>query len=516
MGQNIKIYIIVAAITFVTIALFKPALNPTLGDEEYKRWRSILLFSPLPFLFIPNYWLAVLVLFALLTTITPKEVGKRAVYFILALLCLPNLMKDIPGAAGINILFEMSSIRLVILAMLLPALSAISSSSNRLRLFQHPIDKYVLGYILLTLLLYMRNMESITSFLREGWYSYLDHFLIYYVVSRAIQSKEDLRAAFYAFAVVGTIMAMITLFEFVTNWLIFHDLHHFVGSDAPKFSAYATVRAGVSRPVAAYFQPIELGLILAVCIGCFTALFYTQKFGKNKWIIIAILVGGLLGTLSKGPLLGAVAFALVFVILGKSAIKSLVMLGIFVLVTLGTLSVVPHGDKVLSVLPIVGEPNSESFDYRSLLFQQSMLVIKKNLLFGSTNFLETPEMQVLIQGQGIIDIVNTYIAVALTYGGVGLFFYVMILVSSALCAYKNMRRCEGKDDELKVYGQALVALIVAFALTIATVSSIGRIWQVLLILVALSTAYSVIVRNMLSAEQQSKQTITPPARDRFK
>lgn len=39
----------------------------------------------------------------------------------------------------------------------------------------------------------------------------------------------------------------------------------------------------------------------------------------------------------------------------------------------------------------------------------SWIVIQRNPLFGSFDFRNTPEMQSMIQGEGIIDIVNTYI-----------------------------------------------------------------------------------------------------------
>lgn len=66
-------------------------------------------------------------------------------------------------------------------------------------------------------------------------------------------------------------------------------------------------------------------------------------------------------------------------------------------------------------------------------------MIQRNPLFGSFDFRNTPEMQSMIQGEGIIDIVNTYINLALRVGLVGLTLFVGFFVSILFGLRKALR-----------------------------------------------------------------------------
>ena len=90
----------------------------------------------------------------------------------------------------------------------------------------------------------------------------------------------------------------------------------------------------------------------------------------------------------------------------------------------------PIGDRIINLLPYVGsEENTVTADYRTKLLENSWIVIQRNPVFGSVDYLETPEMQEMIQGQGIIDVVNTYIQVALNTGLVGLGLFVLFFAA---------------------------------------------------------------------------------------
>ena len=55
-------------------------------------------------------------------------------------------------------------------------------------------------------------------------------------------------------------------------------------------------------------------------------------------------------------------------------------------------------------------------------------VMAQNLYFGSFTSASSPAMEALRQGQGIIDVVNTYIGVGLQTGVVGLALAVGVLL----------------------------------------------------------------------------------------
>ena len=84
-------------------------------------------------------------------------------------------------------------------------------------------------------------------------------------------------------------------------------------------------------------------------------------------------------------------------------------------------------------MPFVGHIGAETVSYREHLFRVSLDVIQLNPIFGSPNFLM--QMEELRTGEGIIDLVNAYLAFALAYGLVGLGLFVGFMrVASPICS----------------------------------------------------------------------------------
>jgi hypothetical protein len=154
---------------------------------------------------------------------------------------------------------------------------------------------------------------------------------------------------------------------------------------------------------------------------------------------------------------------------------------------------------VLDMLPFIGNLEKENITYRERLLDNSWIVIQRNPLFGSFDFRNTPEMQSMIQGDGIIDIVNTYLNLALRVGLVGLG-----------CSWRSSSACCGgsqghagipdKDDEQRQLGQALLATLVGILVIIFTVSSITVIPVVYWSVAGLSVAYMQMVRRLRAAQ----------------
>ncbi len=132
----------------------------------------------------------------------------------------------------------------------------------------------------------------------------------------------------------------------------------------------------------------------------------------------------------------------------------------------------PAGAWLLHFLPFIGSVDAGSVDYRQRLFENAVQVIERNPWLGSADYLSTPEMQEMIQGQGIIDIVNTYLRVALNSGlvGLGLFlgFFTTILIGLRRVVKLNAVR----DIGFSAYARASMATLIAILVTIGTVSSV--------------------------------------------
>ena len=60
----------------------------------------------------------------------------------------------------------------------------------------------------------------------------------------------------------------------------------------------------------------------------------------------------------------------------------------------------PFGSKLSNLIPFLSEAGVGNITYRQRLFENSQIVIAKNPWFGSVNYLDTAEMEVMRQGQG--------------------------------------------------------------------------------------------------------------------
>jgi O-antigen ligase len=210
---------------------------------------------------------------------------------------------------------------------------------------------------------------------------------------------------------------------------------------------------------------------------------------------MALLAAGLIATLARGPWVGAAVLLVVFIATGRNAMPRLMGLAAAAVLAFSLIAMLPGGERVINMLPFIGSTEKGSIDYRANLLNTSMIVIERNPWFGSVNYLETPEMESLRQGQGIIDIVNTYIQVALQTGFVGLGLFVSFFVLILLGIYRAMRSIRDRNSEERLLGRALVATLLAILVIIFTVSSIAIIPVVYWSVAGLGAAYVEMVRR---------------------
>ncbi len=78
------------------------------------------------------------------------------------------------------------------------------------------------------------------------------------------------------------------------------------------------------------------------------------------------------------------------------------VLGLIGLIVLPLILLLPGTGKIVELLPYVGESSQQAnISYRERLFENSLIVINRNPWFGSIDYLKTPEMEAMRQGQGM-------------------------------------------------------------------------------------------------------------------
>jgi len=208
-----------------------------------------------------------------------------------------------------------------------------------------------------------------------------------------------------------------------------------------------------------------------------------------------LLTGGLIVPLSRGPWLGAAVLMFVFIATGRYAARRLMILALAAMLSFPLISLLPGSERVINLLPFIGSTGKENVDYREKLITNSMIVIQRNPWFGSTDFLESPEMEAMRQGQGIIDVVNSYIAIALQTGFTGLGLFVAFFALTLIGIFRAMRSISSKDSEDYLLGRVLLATLLAIMVIIVTASSTLFIPIVYWSVAGMGVAYAQMVRK---------------------
>jgi O-antigen ligase len=153
------------------------------------------------------------------------------------------------------------------------------------------------------------------------------------------------------------------------------------------------------------------------------------------------------------------------------------------------LLVSPYGGTLVNLLPFIGTTDAGGVEYRQQLFEASLLVMKQNPWFGGGDYIGELAALGMVQGEGIVDLVNTYLAVALTQGLVGLGLFAGVFASAAAGLLSAWRRV-GADSDLHRFGRALLAALAAALAIIATMSPILCVPTMYWLLAGLCVAYA--------------------------
>jgi O-antigen ligase len=135
-----------------------------------------------------------------------------------------------------------------------------------------------------------------------------------------------------------------------------------------------------------------------------------------------------------------------------------------------------------------GAAGLQTIDYRQELLDTSLALIKQSPWFGVPNY--AYYMQGLRQGEGIIDLVNSFLAIALDAGLVGLAMYILPFVIIANQLLNKLTHAENAPEaQLGRFANNFVALICASLVMIFTTSTFAVMPFLLLVLIAVPIAW---------------------------
>jgi hypothetical protein len=391
------------------------------------------------------------------------------------------------GAGALESIIPIFHERLLTLAILCPL--ALKLYSERHARSRGPVGVDVL---VATFILY-QVVRSVVQLPAQGYvritlYLLLDVWVIYYVASRALSSIAEHRRVVVAFVSAMAILAVVAIFETSKSWLVYESLSAPFGTMGTAYHTRGDL--GLLRARASAGHPITLGYNLGIALMLMYALAGRFASHGRQWLLAGLLVCGMIVTFSRGPWVGTAAGLLYMIITGPGKSRRIgyaVGLGSL---AIGMLAMTPLGRSLYGMLPFVGTVDSGSIVYRQRLWDVSMIVLQQNLWLGDLFYRSDPLMETMRQGEGIIDMVNTYLIVSLSYGLIGLALFAGCFAAAWRCTRRPGPASGIEEVARDPLRRAYRAALVTIALTIATVSNIALIPVAYWLVIGLCAGYA--------------------------
>ena len=493
MSEHLRALVVILGLALPVFWIARRVLCPAVIDTaDFARRRNLWLGITLAAFLSHNYWLFLIVASVLvLWSANPQRERNPMALFFFVLFAVPAFDGTLPGLGGIQTLFAVNHPRFLALLVLLPAAIRLSLDPVTPRLGRYPADWFLLGYLALQAALYF-GAATITQTMRASFYLMVDTLLLYYVASRSVVTLRGFQDLAASLGVALLVVALVAIFEFGKHWLLYSSLSTALGLqwDAGLYLG----RESLLRAVGPAGHSLVLGYVLAVGLGLWLCL-RPRVSPLAWWTGIVALCAGLIAPVSRGPWVGAAIIVVVAAATGQRAGSRITKLLMASLVTVLLVVASPFGERLVEFLPFVGSVDEYNVTYRSRLFQVSLTVIAQNPLLGSADFRSNPEMEQMRQGQGIIDLVNSYVGIALSSGLVGLLLFAAVFSACLWGAYRAMRSAGSASAETELLGRSLFAALCGVLVMIAAVSSILAIPTIYWSLAGLAVAYSAMVKR---------------------
>ena len=462
-----------------------------IGKDNYHKLLLSYIFVLLLAALSPGYWFFLITLFVYIIFFIKRYPELRISLFFMLIFAVPNFWLDIPGVFGIRFIMNMSYARFLIITLLLPLL--LTGHHKKYAPYRFlGSDILVIGYVFVQGILGYRD-NTFTNATREFIMLFIDIYIPYFAISRYITNIEELRQILSIFLLSICILSVISFIETSKYWHLYNEFtkHLQTKNNIPIY----LIRSGMLRASTIFYTPIALGLASTMAFGTYL---YLKRYINNTWLKYSIPVFILIGlatSLSRGPWIGFVVLLAVYAYLNKTLFKNTFKYLILLIFLVPFLSLTSYWNTFISLLPVVGNVEIENITYRQQLFEISISVLQKYPFFGSPNFIDEPEMQQLIQGQGIIDIVNSYVRIMLTTGVIGLILFISIFITLLISAYKITILYIKTNTEMFDLGTSLIAIICSTLFIISTVSSIDYIPYLYWMFSGLLGSFIIVTRN---------------------
>lgn len=464
MIEALKALFVVGVLSIAAFIYARLAYGAVVPPAAINRWRNIYVVVTAIAFLVPNYWLMLAMMSGAVIVLGASEKFRPALYLLL-LFAVPAASKIVPGFGGINNFLELYPFNLLAIIILFPLLWRPNETRGAgVGAFA---DACFIAYALVVFALAFRD-TTFTDGVRRATAFLLTAIPQYFVFSRIRWTVEKARLATAALVIPLIALSAVAAAEVVLGW-------HVYANAVQTWDVAATLRyverSGFLRAYGSIFGPIAFGLFLVVGLALAPALMTAAPKKRLAALSIPTIGAGLLATFSRGPWVGGALAIASYVATTRRSLTNLAKLSLAGVFGMAVLAVTPFGDMVIGLIPFIGNVEENTIDYRQRLLEVGWTVVQRNPFFGSEGYMNTPAMQSLVQGQGIIDIVNAYLRIALDSGLIGLSLYLGAVGFALLAALRSIGPARRVNEELSSYCQAYFAALLGLSVVLATTAN---------------------------------------------
>ena len=406
----------------------------------------------------------------------PKDPLERFPFYIAALFVMPSsAVFDIP-MIGLNYLMSMNNAKLVSIFIIIPLLFISMPRKYKLRF--NLLDLVVLVFCLWKLALAFRGVP-ITTGLRYGVDTVLIWLLPYFAMSRLVVNWRTTNSVMKTWLLLATILSMISMISVLRQWNMYSliDIFRSFEGDYYRRGGFLRVAVTFSTSLLAYF--LAIGMITLEVVR------KHQKISSMKaWLMRGIFLLAIFMTGSRaGWLMAPICYGVYFIFDQKSpilkwgALTAGVVGGYFFYTIYTT-------DALSSV------DNFGTFQYRKDLAEASKVQVDSAFWAGDQNFIESEHLAHMVQGEGIIDIVNSYLQIVLLYGVIGLFLFALMFIVPIISLVRLKSSwahlAPHEQQWLRDWRAVLLAAFIALGMLLVTVSMVSYTVSILMALMAIT------------------------------
>lgn len=318
---------------------------------------------------------------------------------------------------------------------------------------------------------------------------FIPYLLTYQILSRVRIERAELVLRMLLFGAAAG--GLLCIFETLRHWPLYAGIVGIKNDvwtiDAPRVWLE---RGGIARAYGPYAHPLTGGAMLGIAaIAGWALLQIRGRSGPLVTLGLIVLIG-LASTLSRSGLVALAVGITTFQVLRRRYLLA-------VLIPLAGLAAVV-------ALPILGGADAQfSTTYRLGLILGVPKALGAHIWIGYREAIQQGLLDAFIQGQGIVDLVNVYLALMVGGGVVTVVPFLLFLLSS-YPHYRAIRRLE-PDPEQLIFAQALISIQTALIVSLALLSSWVAPMQISFVAVALLIA--------LRAQLSSARVATRPRRE---